>query len=242
MSAFDHDPASCTRMPCRRCGPKGVANPPPAIDQNVGQQPEAPDPTVRSIGLPSHPDPATMAAVGEEAAKAIRSKTLLATDMASTLAAKGYSARTLGDGGSRGTDTTSSTERLASRPANRWDAADHAYAAALRDFWRAGLAVIAQTDELLRHASDIDPTPAGTGECRACARFVRPTKQRSSFRLRSGLCPSCFGAWSNYRGQGGSMLWSEWVSRRRESFTERDLHGNVVAIHTPEPEESGQGA
>lgn len=232
-----HDPATCSRETCGRCHPaKGPGA--PAIQTNphdAGPPSESPDPVVRSIGLPSHPDPNTIAKALEEAAKALRSAQFRAIDMASTLAAKGYSARTLGDGGSRGTDTTSSTERLASQR-DRWDAADFVYATLLRTVWQDALATTAQTHELLRHASDVDPTPAGQGECRACSRFVKRNANRSSYRLVSGLCPTCYQAWRRYAASDGPDQWSTWVSKRRESITERDGQGNVIAIHTPEPD------
>lgn len=249
MSAFEvdirppHDPSTCQRPVCGRCKPSGTPALPSDWDGEYQGPTATPDPVVRSIGLPRHPETSAIAAALEDAAKAIRAHGLKAIDMASVLAANGYSGNTLGDGGSRGTDTTSGPERgvLADR-GDRWDAADAVYAGMLRTAWLAANRVKAQTDELLRHASDVDPTPAGTGECRACARFVRPTKDRSSFRLRSGLCPSCYGAWCNYVKAGGPMMWSEWSSHRRESYTERNASGQIVKIHTPEPEEDGQSA
>lgn len=233
-----HDPATCERGNCGRCRPAKATTAPPVgpNPHDASAPPPKPDPTVRSIGLPAHPDPNTIASALEEAAKAIRSHMLKAVDMASVLAAKGYSARTLGDGGSRGTDTTSSTERIASRPSNRWDAVDYAYASLLRAVWMDALSTSAQTDELLRHASDVDPVPAGQGECRACVRFVKRNPNRSSDRIVSGLCQTCYRSWRRYVTAGGPMQWSEWVAQRREGFTERDPHGNVVRIHTPEPD------
>lgn len=243
-----HDPAKCTRQPCGSCRPQESKAPPVKENPHDADVPRAnPDPVVARIGLPAHPDPATIATALEAAAKALRSRAFKALDMASVLAAKGYSARTIGDGGSRGTDTTSSTERLASQP-DRWDAVDHAYAALLRGGWMTALRMQSVTDELVRHASDDDPTPIGQGECRACARFVKRIADRPSYRLRSGLCPSCFGAWCTYRAKGGPegtagvQVWSEWVAQRREGFTERDPMGRVVKIHTPEPDEDGQSA
>lgn len=198
----------------------------------------ATDQTIASIGLPKHPSPHDIAQALRDAAKALDTSGQQAITMAAVLAARGYSVATLGDGGSRGSDQTSSTERAV--PAvtelgdTRWHLADHYYAQLLRTAWRTAGKIEAHTHELLRHADDQDPTPAGTGECSACARFCRPTKARPSFRLRTGLCPSCFGAWKTYQSSGGPMLWSEWTSKRREELTERDASGNVVAVHTPE--------
>lgn len=232
LAAAHHDPATCTRKPCSRCAKPKTAQPPAPPGHNHQGPTPSPDPVVRIIGLPSHPEPAVIADALEEAAKEIRSKMLPAQGMASVLAAKGYSAQTLGDGGSRGSDTTSSTERLAARR-ERWEAADFAYAQMLRTAWLAAHRVTAQTRELLRHADDVDPTPAGQGECRACARFVRRNPNRSSDRIISGLCQTCYRAWHRYKAEG-PMLWSDWVAARREGYTERDPAGRVVAIHTPD--------
>lgn len=201
-----HDPETCGRNPCGKCQPHPSTAPPVSANPHDAEVPRTnPDPVVAKVGLPAHPDPATIASALEAAAKAIRSRAFKAIDMATVLAAKGYSARTIGDGGSRGSDTTSSTERLAARP-DRWDSADHAYAALLRGGWQTALRMQEVTDELVRHASDDDPTPIGQGECRACARFVKRTKDRPSYRLRSGLCPSCFNAWGTYQKNGGAWL------------------------------------
>lgn len=231
-----HDPMTCSRDVCGRCSPaKGSKA--PAIGKNPHdshQEATKPDPIMASMGLPGHPDPNTIAAVFEGAAKALRSHGFRAMDLASVLAAKGYSARTLGDGGSRGTDTTSSTERLAARP-GRFDAVDHAYAALLRLGWSAGLNVKALTDELVRHADDVDPTPAGTGECRGCARYCK-NNGGDGDRLRSGLCQTCYRAWRRYVDAKGPDMWSVWVGKRRESYTERDPDGRIVRVHTPEPD------
>lgn len=252
LAAPRHDPAACSRIPCRRCQPQDEPSS-PAIGKNPheAQSPPAPpDRPVASIGLPKHPDPGTIADTLEAAAKALRSSGLRAIDLAALLAARGYSASTLGDGGSRGTDATSSTERHGSRyiggtddegkpipiPADsKWLNADRAYASNLRDAWRLGLSIKSTTDELLRHASDVDPTPAGTGECKGCARYCKPNGSKGD-RLRQGLCQSCYRAWRRYVDNEGEQLWSDWSSRRREGFTERDDHGKVIAIHTPEPD------
>jgi hypothetical protein len=69
---------------------------------------------------------------------------------------------------------------------------------------------------VLHHATDIDPVPVGTGECQACGRFCRPTDKRPGFRLRSGLCPSCFNAWGN----AGKPERSDWVRERRRRLTD----------------------
>ena len=248
-----HDPASCERVPCGRCRPSKPPSP-PVIARNphdAAVPPIPPDAAVASIGLPRHPTPFEIAGVLEDTAKALRRDGSRAIDLARVLAARGYAASTLGDGGSRGTDATSSTERQAQRavpgldsrgkplplpPDAKWYGADRTYAQSLRDIWRLSLTLTASTSEIVRHADTTDPTPAGTGACRACERVCRPTKERPNNRLRSGLCPTCYRAWLAYMKQGGGQLWSDWVGRRRESYTERDSVGGLVAIHTPEPD------
>lgn len=230
-----HDPTTCTRRPCRRCDPHPAPVPPKPVDREVAEPPAPPDPTVRSIGLPKHPDPSTIADALEAAATALRKDGLAAITMASTLAARGYSAVTLGDGGSRSSDTTSSTERHGNQH-HPWANLDHTYARLLRVAWQLASKLTAHTTSILAHATDIDPTPAGTGACRACNRVCRPDAQRPGNRLRSGLCPTCSRAWQRYMKADGSMLWSEWVAKRREGYTERDPQGRLVAVHTPEPD------
>lgn len=245
-----HDPETCGREPCGRCTPPRKTTA-PAIARNPhdAEVPRSrPGQVVASVGLPGHPEPAVIATALRAMADAIDDDGMRAIGMAAVLASRGYSAATLGDGGSRGTDSTSSTERQGLRyvpgidertgkplplpPDRKWLAADVHYASLLRDLWKISLRGKSTTDELLRHASDVDPLPAGTGECRACARFVRPDKGKGD-RIRSGLCQTCYRAWNRYDGDD---LWAAWVSKRRESYSERDGAGNLVAIHTPEPD------
>lgn len=195
------------------------------------------DRTIASHGLPRHPSPSDIAETLERAARALNKSGQRALELASVLAARGYGASTLGDGGSRGTDPTSSTERAAGTDGpidRRWIEADHYYADLLRTAWRTAINLEARTHELLRHADDQDPTPAGTGECLTCTRVCRPTRQRPDFRLRSGLCPSCRNAWANYQRTDGQLARPDWISRRREAFTERDTAGNVIQVHQAE--------
>lgn len=196
----------------------------------------AADLAIRSIGLPKHPDPSSIAEALEAAAKALRSNGMDAISMASILASRGYPSATLGDGGSRGSDTTSSTERHGD-PDNHPTFAniDWYYAQLLHTAWTSATKIASRTVEIIAHATDIDPTPAGTGSCRACNRLCRPTAAKPGNRLKAGLCPTCYKAWERYRVDG-PMLWSEWVAKRRESYSERDVTGRLVAIHTPEPD------
>lgn len=199
------------------------------------------DQSIAKIGLARHPAPGDIAAVLEDAASTIRKHGLQSISLAQVLAARGWGTSTIGDGRSGG-DGTSSTERAAdpSPYSVRWIGADEHYADLLRRLWLLGAAVDARTKEIVRHADDVDPTPPGTGECKACARACRPTKDRPRNRLVKGLCPTCYKAWQRYRDGGGLMLWSEWSSKRREGFSERDAAGTLVAIHTPEPDHDAE--
>lgn len=162
-----------------------------------------------------------------------------AEDLAALLAARGWATGTLGDGGSRSSDTTSSTERTVvagKGQAGRWDQIDLRYAQALVELERAAERFENLHTTVMAHASDQDEVPSGTGECRACSMLCRPTESRPGFRLRQGLCPTCYRAWRRYTIAGHPLHRAEWVTRRRESFTERDAAGRVVQIHTPEPD------
>lgn len=201
--------------------------------------------------MPRHETPAELARLLREAARRLEETGLDAIDLVSALASRGYAAATLGDGGSRGSDSTSSTERHGSRylpdhdrngnlksiPSDvRWVEADVDYATALRDLGRLAVRVTASTNEIMRHASDEDRTKTGSGICLLCARSCMPTKDKPGDRLRSGLCPTCYRAWNRYQNDGGTMTRGEWVAKRREDITERDAAGNIVKIHTPEPD------
>ena len=126
----------------------------------------------------------------------------LAKDLAS---ATGLPARTLGDGGSRGTggdDSTSSAAlRILEHGADRYEDAD----VKLDEL----MAKVAVTSEVLRlylldllaHAVAeeehegtglVRPTRAGGGECIGCGRPVPGTEKD---RLRGGACSACAMAW-----------------------------------------------
>lgn len=193
--------------------------------------------TVRTIGLAGHPPPHDIADQLEALAKTIRKHATRAIDLAHQLASRGYPAGTLGDGGSRSSDTTSSTERNGNPDLpSYWHGVDGRYAQALHDLHNLTGRANRLTLELVAHADDIDPTPAGTGACRACNRVCRPDAQRPGNRLVAGLCPTCYKAWQRYRRDDGSMQWSSWVAKRRESYSERDTEGRLIAVHTPEPD------
>lgn len=192
----------------------------------------ATDQTIASMGLPRHPPMSSIALLLSEAREAADKRGLAAIDLVAQLAAIGYPGSTLGDGGSRGSDSTSSTERNALRDyTDRWAGASYRYAQLTQAMQKAVAAWVQMTDEIMRHGDDVDPTPAGTGECLACGRFCRPDGDRPGNRLRSGLCPTDYRAWRRYLDSGGQLHRGGWVTERRKSFTDDE-----GVLHTPEPD------
>lgn len=225
-----HDPESCERVPCGRCRPQGKPQVPPVGQnpQNAAAPPPAPDAVVRSIGLPRHPGIPAIVEADQNRAQWMVTDGDRLLEYASLLASQGYANSTLGDGGSRGTDSTSSTERTALRDhPGRWVGVDAELASRLRDYHLAGAALDALHADVLHHAADLDPVPAGTGECLACGRFCRPSKDKPGNRLRSGLCPTHHRAWC----RAGRPDRGLWIRQRRTELT--DEHG---VLHTPEPD------
>lgn len=198
----------------------------------------ATDATIASIGLPRHASPHAIAKSLRRLAASLEDHGLAAIDMVHNLSARGYPSSTLGDGGSRGSSVDTSTDRAvlgwmtdedepAELPTFAWAGADHRYASLLAQLQLLTGKVQSETDEILRQADDVDPTPPGTGECLACGRFVRPDKEKPGNRLRAGLCPTDYRAWL----RAGQPLRATWVAQRRRSHT--DEHG---VLHTPEPD------
>lgn len=176
-----------------------------------------------AIELPTHPDPVALAADLERLAKNLRTYGTRRLDLARQLAAVGYPSSTLGSGGGRSSDSTSTTERAAGidhdRPhPNRWAQVDVVYATRLADLARSARA-FDQVDALVaQHASDVDPIPAGSGECLACDRVVRHDPVcRPDWRLRSGLCPTDRKAWQR---AGSPHPIGDWVRKRRAELTD----------------------
>jgi hypothetical protein len=185
------------------------------------------DTTIASIGLPRHATPHALAAAAERVADRLRNHGDAAIAMASVLAARGFAASTLGDGGSRSTDATSSTERAGTRDfRDPWDSIDRSLATALSNLDRAATEADRLLADILSHAEDLDPVPVGTGECQACGRFVRPDRTRPGNRLRAGLCPSDYQAW----WRAGRPDRSTWVRTKRAELTD-----DQGVLHTPEP-------
>lgn len=187
---------------------------------------------IAAIGLARHPAPAVIEAQMNKTSDRVRRDGARAIELARNLASTGYPSSTLGDGGSRGSDDTSSTERAAGvlnqRPmVNRWADADRRLAAAFAVAHKANQQLEHEIANIVAHAADLDPVPVGTGECQACGRFCRPDKDRPGNRLRSGLCPTDYRAWL----RAGQPQRNEWVRTRRTDFT--DENG---VLHTPEPD------
>lgn len=139
--------------------------------------------------------------------------------------ATGWPASTLGDGtGAHTSDPTSSVERAALDP-DRWATIDTDLATALRTIWHNGLTVLTLTDRITSHASDDDPVPAGTGPCtiRTCDTTCRPDRRRPDNRLRSGLCPACWAAWTRYLKANKNATLVEWRPIRTRALRPKPI-------------------
>lgn len=242
MTAYDmdtrHDPATCERSVCGKCRVQGKTRAPviPVNPHDADAPPPPPDRAVHSIGLPRHSAPMEIAKRLRELARALEDEGLDAIDGVSVLADSAYPHATLGDGGSRGTEGTSGPERSVIGDPDRWAGADRKYARDLALIEKLSIDLKGRTHDILHHASLIDPTPVGTGECKGCATTVRPDDRKPGWRLRSGLCPTCYRAWNRYQSGGGALIRSHWATQRRESMTERDSVGTIVKVHSPEPD------
>ena len=205
-----------------------AAVPCPPPKEKVIRRDTTTDTTVAAIGLPRHPPPKAITESTRDVSDTLRTHGGRAVELSHVLAARGYAASTLGDGGSRGTDGTSSTERAATKDFHdRWKNADRALAQALAEFDRWAKHANHLILDLIHHAQDLDPIPAGTGECQACGRFCRPDATRPGNRLRSGFCPTDYRAMlrSSTTDRGG------WIRARRG-----DLTDDQGILHTPEPD------
>lgn len=235
-----HDPALCTRAFCGRCKPAGQATPPPPVDRELRPSPGRPDAVVAGIGLASHPPMRTLANDLRDLADQLDAEGEDAEGMASLLASRGWGSSTLGDG-RRGKAALTTPEAEAAKVwpqrqnGTRWFGADVVYSQFLADVARAVSRTRSYTADLMSHASDEDRTVTGSGECRACARFCDPGRKAGN-RLVKSMCPTCYRAWRRYEIGGGSLIRQDWISQRRESFTERDTEGRPVCVHTPEPD------
>lgn len=199
----------------------GEPNTPEPVDHQVARNPVVPpERVVAAIGLSRHASVSKIVARVDKLRARLSDDGEKAIEYARHLAARGYPASTLGDGGSRATDDTSSTERLTIQGLERrdeWAGVDARLAAALAVVDQGVQALDALVANICHHAADLDRVPVGTGECGCCGRFCRPTKDRPGFRLRSGLCPACYMAW--YRS-GMPHPQNDWVRAHRAKLTD----------------------
>lgn len=139
------------------------------------------------------PDPSRIAQHGRSVANLVSDHGKDALKMASVLASIGYPASTLGDGGSRGSDGSSSTERAA-LSFDRWRNVDSRLSALL-DLWHlTGLQLASLLADILAHAEPegLRPRPAGAGDCRRCDAYCSGA---ANDRLRVGYCQNCYMKW-----------------------------------------------
>lgn len=210
----DHDQtAALARLADRRehagAGHSGPPSPPPPVDHGETRVTEQPDETVARHGLPRHPTPKVLARHLRDVADALETHGRAALDMAPLLAARGWPSggagggkvsgggatiRVLNEEGDEELVSVTSTE-AAAMAYDRWRGADRELAGRLRALFTAAARAHQYVADLVVHADDVDPLPAGTGECQACTIFCRPTKTRPNFRLKGGLCPAHYQAW-----------------------------------------------
>lgn len=128
--------------------------------------------------------------------------------MARVLSPRGYPTSTIGDGGSRSSDTTSSTERAALAP-SPFANADVELANRMRRLWDAQDDVDDYVVFLLARADDIDDVPVAA--CVACGTLVDRRKNPSDYnRIKRGLCPPCYASFNR-----SQMTRSQWLAQRR---------------------------
>ena len=186
------------------------------------------DENIASIGLPHHPPPFVLIATLRETVDDLERHLPAAIRMTHLLAAQGWPTGTMGDGGARSTDSTSGPERaVLGDYIDRGAGGDVRLAQALQDMTKAVALVRKLVANAVHHARDLDPVPAGTGECQACGRFCRPDQARPGNRLRSGLCPT------DYRAMNRAAPPSrqDWITARRQALTDP-----AGILHTPEPD------
>lgn len=149
----------------------------------------------------STPDPHALAEHLDRVAALLHNTGPHAVAQAAILAARGWPASTTGSS-ARSSDTTSSTERAAGLTGDdgpltppAFAGLDERLAGELSALWAAGIKLQTTVAEILSHADDDDPVPAGTGHCARCNRFCRPDHKRPHNRIKAGFCPSCYTAW-----------------------------------------------
>lgn len=141
-----------------------------------------------------HPEPKVIAAYLKRIATQLEARGDTAVTTAGLLADRGYPASS--NGGSRSSDTTSSTERAALNP-DGWTGISDELAQAMRGLWHQATQVEHLLAKVLAHASGADPIPVGRGNCAACDHFC--TGDGGNDRLRNLLCHTCTSAYSRWR-------------------------------------------
>ena len=163
---------------------------------------------VHRMGLVTHPTPSVIADAAETVAKRVRRDGTQTIRQASVLAARGLRAAT---GGIAASDPTTPVERAVGlagdgndndppfnlTPADRdLHGIDAELARLHRQWWAIGDQLEALYDRIQSHATDDDPIPAGTGSCRRCNQFWRPTADKPEDRIKSGYgAPCCYMKW-----------------------------------------------
>lgn len=153
--------------------------------------------------MSSHPTPNVIATQLRQLARLLEDQGPRVIDLAAALATRGMPSA-VGGSGSRSADTTTSVERAAGTHLDtdrndHWDDIDLRLARLLRIIWRAALETDTTINRIAAHGNDLDPLPAGTGNCVCCGTFTRPDHRHPDRRLRSGFCPPCHQAWLRWR-------------------------------------------
>jgi hypothetical protein len=192
------------------------------------------DRTLDAIGLPRHRSGSRITETAELVVRLMKATDLdRAIRVAPLLAARGWPAGTLGDGGSStgasiivvDDDTGPDGERIAVTSTEaaaftkgRYDNADRNLAILLATIDRAlvDVAKLAQraaglSADLLAHADDADELPAASGACEACGKVVRSDRGKTPEYLRSGLCNACRMHWD----RSGITDRGEWMMVRK---------------------------
>lgn len=218
----------------------GPPRPPAPVDhQPPGPTPQQ-DPAIAGIGLPSHRPTRDIARALRDAAKSLEDQGGKAVIAARTLAWRGWPTATMGDGtGSRTTSELTSVERAAHvdhddlRPGD-YDGADRDLATMLVLADQLATKLVATITDLLAHAQDLDPVPAGTGACECCGTFCRPKDGEDHNRLKTGFCPSCYKAWQRAKADAPptGVNKTDWIHGRRHQLFE-GARGACDRCHRP---------
>lgn len=153
---------------------------------------------------------------------------------AETYAAVGYPSSTIGDGGSRGADGTSSTERaaiIAQMGRSLFADLGTDFRVAI-DSLDSRLSVIEQVvSVVLAHGSDEDPIPSGQGPCyiKPCGHTCNPRKNPED-RRRAGLCPACHQSMLRYQRRNPGSTRQEFIAWRTKALAGDRTHPKVQVV------------